>query len=421
MTQDIKLLFMGKKCIDKSLIALQSAPSVSLTFDSFPTIRGGASMACNDDCIQELDNYITISDLPFDLQMFAGEKTEEATEKRKRDAIQEGNVAKSQDLGSVVILLVSFIMLRAYGENMYSRCADYMRYTLSHAIHSPLTFNEGIILIEQFIVVTLTVILPFLIVIMIAAVFANVIQVGFLFRFDPMTPNFDRLNPVSNIQNMFSWKLVAELVKSILKILIVAYVPYSTIKGELSEFIGFVKANPLPSFGKILDTCYYMGIKIILIFLILALVDWGFQVWRHNEGLKMSKEEIKEEHKQQEGDPHVKQKIRERQRQASSRRQMEEVPKATVVVTNPTHIAVALKYIYKEMPAPIIVAMGTGLIAQKIKDIARENDVPIVENKPLAREMFKKANVGDEIPPELFNAVAEIIGQIMMKKNQKAA
>ena len=366
-------------------------------------------------------NYITISDLPFDLQMFAGEKTEEATEKRKRDAVQEGNVANSQDLGSVIILLAGFLMLRAYGENMYSRCADFMRYSFSYSMHSSFTFDEALILLNQFITVSLIVCLPFMLVILFAAIFSNVIQVGFLFRFDPMTPNFDRMNPVSNIQNMFSWRLVAELVKSILKILIVAYVPYSTIKEELNEFIGFVKANPLPSFGKVLDVCYAMAIKIILIFLVLAIADWFFQKWRHDEGLKMSKEDIKEEHKQQEGDPHVKQKIRERQRQASARRQMEEVPKATVVVTNPTHIAVAIKYIPGETNAPIIVAMGAGLIAQKIKEIARENDVPIVENKPLAREMYKKASVGDEIPQELWTAVAEILGQIFREKYKKAA
>ena len=367
-------------------------------------------------------NYITISDLPFDLQMFAGEKTEEATEKRKRDAVQEGNVAKSQDFGSVIILLAGFFMLRAYGVNMYSRCADFMRYCFSHKLPFTLGFNDALVLINQFIAITLIITLPFMLVIIIAAIFANVIQVGFLFRFDPMTPNFDRMNPVSNIQNMFSWKMVAELVKSFLKIFIVAYVPYSTIKEEFPNFIGFIKANPLPSFGSLLDVCYAMAIKIIVIFLILGFIDWGFQKWRYNESLKMSKEDIKEEHKQQEGDPHVKQKIRERQRQASARRQMEEVPKATVVVTNPTHIAVAIKYNFGEKNAvPQIVAMGSGFIAQKIKDIARENEVPIIENKPLARELFKKANVGDEIPQELWTAVAEILAQILRENKRKAA
>ncbi len=367
-------------------------------------------------------NNLTISDIPFDLQMFAGEKTEEATEKRKRDAVQEGNVAKSQDLGSVIILLAGFLMLRAYGANMYSRCADFMRYCYGQMLQPNISINEVMILLNQFIVITLIITIPFMLVIVLAAIISNVIQIGFLFRFDPMTPNFDRMNPVSNIQNMFSWKMVAELVKSFLKIFIVAYVPYSTIKEEFPRFIGFIKANPLPSFGTLMDICYSMAIKIILIFLVLAVADWYFQKWRYDESLKMSKEDIKEEHKQQEGDPHVKQRIREMQRKASSRRQMEEVPKATVVVTNPTHIAVALRYAPEEnIKVPIIVAMGTGLIAQKIKEIAKEHDVPIVENKPLAREMFKKSNVGDEIPQELWTAVVEILAQVFRDRYRKAA
>lgn len=367
------------------------------------------------------DNYISLAEIPFDLQLFAGEKTEEATEKRKRDAIKEGNVAKSQDASSVAILLVGFIMLRLYGETMFSRCGDFMRFMLSQALLSPFEFNDAIIILQQFMVVTSIIILPFMLAVVLGGILANIIQVGFLFRFDPMTPNLDRMNPVSNIKNMFSWKLVAELVKSILKILIVAYIPYATIRDSLKGFIGFIKLDPVPSFGATLDLCYTMGIKIILIFLVLAIADWFFQKWRHDEGLKMSKEDIKEEHKQQEGDPHVKQKIRERQRQASQRRQMEEVPKATVVITNPTHIAVAIKYIPGETNAPIIVAMGADLIAKRIKEIANEHSVPIVENKPLARAMYAQAEVGDEVPQDLWTAVAEILGQIFRNKQRRAA
>lgn len=372
--------------------------------------------------LPQFNRTITLSGLPFDLQMFAGEKTEEATEKRKRDAVKEGNVAKSQDAGSVAILLAGFVMMRVYGEKMFSQCADFMRYTLGNAINNPMGFNDASLLINQFIVTASIVVLPFMLVIALAGFLINVVQVGFLFRFDPLTPNFDRMNPVSNIQNMFSWKLVAELVKSIFKILIVAYIPYATIRDGMKEFVGFVKAAPVPSFGTTLDICYNMAIKIIMIFVVLAIADWYFQKWRHSEGLKMSKEDIKEEFKQQEGDPHIKQKIREKQREASSRkRQMEEVPKATVVITNPTHIAVAIKYIPGETPEPKIVAMGAGLIAQKIKEIARENNVPIVENKPLARAMFKQAEVGESVPQELWTAVAEILAQIFRDKQRRAA
>jgi flagellar biosynthesis protein FlhB len=164
-----------------------------------------------------------------------------------------------------------------------------------------------------------------------------------------------------------------------------------------------------------------MAIKIILILLFLALADWAFQKWRHEENIKMSKDEIKDEYKHREGDPRVKQKIREKQRQAASRRMMEEVPKATVVVTNPTHIACALCYDPEQSGAPVVVAMGAGLIAQRIKEIASENNVPIIENKPLARQLYKMLEVGDEIPSDLYNAVVEILAQVYRMKNRTAS
>ncbi|NLV94635.1 MAG: EscU/YscU/HrcU family type III secretion system export apparatus switch protein, partial [Candidatus Riflebacteria bacterium] len=196
-----------------------------------------------------------------------------------------------------------------------------------------------------------------------------------------------------------------------------------TLIDKLPLFIRFLKLNPLTSFSLLGEIIYDMGMKIIMVLLALAFADYYFQKWKHAEDMKMSKDEIKDEYKQQEGDPKVKQKIKEIQRQAAAKKQLSEVPKATVVITNPTHIAVALKYEMGQSSAPMIVAMGTGLIAQKIKEIAAEHDVPIVENKPLARELFKKAEVGDEIPQELWQTVIEILIKIRGKKayQQKAA
>jgi flagellar biosynthetic protein FlhB len=176
----------------------------------------------------------------------------------------------------------------------------------------------------------------------------------------------------------------------------------------------------MPAIIILLKTIFYMAIKIILILLALAIADWFFQKWRHEENLKMSKEEIKEEYKQREGDPRIKQKIREKQRQASTRRMMDEVPKATVVVTNPTHIACALRYDPEQNNAPIVVAMGAGLIARKIKEIANENNVPIVENKPLARALYKMVEIGDEIPSDLYGAVVEILAQVYRTRSKQA-
>lgn len=358
--------------------------------------------------------------LVFDLQLFAGEKTEPATEKKRREAVQQGNVAKSQDLASVIILLAGFLMLRFYGPELYGLCGEYMRYTMGTAIHNNLSLPETIMLFNQLIYLLIKILAPFMTAIMLSAVAANMIQTGFLFRFEPMTPNLDRLNPISGLQNVFSWKLVAELIKSILKIMVVAYIPYATLREQMPMIIRFIQLEPMPALIILLKIIFYMAIKIILVLLALALADWAFQKWRYEENLKMSKEEIKEEYKQREGDPRIKQKIREKQRQAANRRMMDEVPKATVVVTNPTHIACALKYDPQTSSAPIVVAMGAGLIARRIKEIASENNVPIFENKPLARALYKMVEVGDEIPSDLYGAVVEILAQVYRKKNQSA-
>ncbi|MDN5278466.1 MAG: flagellar biosynthesis protein FlhB [Clostridiales bacterium] len=363
---------------------------------------------------------LDFSGISFDLQLFAGEKTEPATEKKRREATQQGNVAKSQDLASVVILLTGFLMLRFYGPQLYGLCGEYMRYCMSTSIHTDLALPETIMLFNQLVYILMKMLAPFMVAIALSAVAANMIQTGFLFRFDPIIPNLDRLNPISGLQNIFSWKLVAELVKSILKILIVAYIPYSTLREQIPMIIRFVQLEPMPAIIILLKTIFYMAIKIILILLALAIADWFFQKWRHEENLKMSKEEIKEEYKQREGDPRIKQKIREKQRQASTRRMMDEVPKATVVVTNPTHIACALRYDPEQNNAPIVVAMGAGLIARKIKEIANENNVPIVENKPLARALYKMVEIGDEIPSDLYGAVVEILAQVYRTRSKQA-
>ncbi|HNX77174.1 MAG TPA: flagellar biosynthesis protein FlhB [Candidatus Rifleibacterium sp.] len=362
----------------------------------------------------------SFAERPFDLQLFAGEKTEPATEKRRQDAVDRGNVPKSQDLSSVVVLLTGFLMLRYWGADIFGRCSEYMQYTFSHAIFSELTLNETLVLLNQFILLLMQIMAPFLFGILISAVISNLLQTGFLFRLDPLLPDIDKLNPISGIQNVFSWKLVAELVKSILKILIVAYIPYATVRDQFPFLMRMALIEPIPATIIVLKLIFGMAMKIIMVLLVLALADWAFQKWRYEENIKMSKDEIKEEYKQREGDPRVKQKIRERQRQASSRRMMEEVPKATVVVTNPTHIACALKYVPGEDTAPKLVAMGAGLIAQKIKEIAGENDIPIIENKPLARQMYNMLEIGDEIPQDLYAAVVEIMLQVHRMKHRAA-
>ena len=359
---------------------------------------------------------LQIASLPLDLQMFAGEKTEPATDKRREEARQHGNIPKSQDLDSVVILLAAFIVLRYQGGAIFAEMGQYLRFILGSSLATELTQSNSLTMLSQFLGVCVKCLAPIFLVVIFAAVTANILQVGFLLTFDPLVPDLEKINPIAGIENQFSWKSIGELVKSVSKILIVAYVPYSVLRDQMPTFIRLIQLEPVSAMIVLLKIIFDMSVKIILILLVLAVGDYFFQYWRFEENLKMSKEEIKEEFKQREGDPKVKAKIRERQRKIATRKMMSEVPKATVVVTNPTHIAVALQYDQKTHDTPRVVAIGTDLIAQKIKEIARKHAVPIFENKALAQMLFKMVDVGDEIPSELYVAVAEILAQVHRMK-----
>ncbi|MBF0500775.1 MAG: flagellar biosynthesis protein FlhB [Candidatus Riflebacteria bacterium] len=359
-----------------------------------------------------------VSKLPFDLQLFAGEKTEPATEKRREEARLSGNIAKSQDIESVAVMIMSFLILRFYGSQIIGLMGDYMRYTLGNSMTLSIDPQTLMKLFSGMLVVTLKCLFPVFLVIMVTAVATNIAQVGFMLSSEPLLPDLNKINPISGFQNLFSKKAVGELVKSIFKIAVVSYIPYTTMLEKLPFLLRFIQLEPMPSMIFLGDLVFWMALKILLALLFLALLDYWYQWWIYEESLMMSKEEIKEEYKQREGDPKVKQKIRERQRKIATSRMMSEVPKATVVVTNPTHIAIAISYEEESSSAPLVVAMGTGLTAQRIKEIAKEHDVPIVENKPLAQALHKMVDVGDEIPQELYKAVAEILAQVWRMKGK---
>lgn len=360
------------------------------------------------------------SRLPFDLQLFAGEKTEPATEKRREEARESGNVVKSQDLETVLVLLVAFLAMKFYSYEIFGILGNYMRFHLGSSLNTELTFHNTIQILNGFLFVFIKCLAPFLVLIPVTAITVNIAQVGFLLTFDPLAPDLNRLNPVNGIENIFSWRTFGELVKSVFKILVVSYIPYSTMVDQMPTMLRFMQLEPMPAMIFLLKLLFTMILKILIILLILAVGDYFFQYWRFEENLKMSKEEIKEEYKQREGDPKVKAKIRERQRRIATGRMMAEVPKATVVVTNPTHIAVALQYTEVDSTAPRVVAMGTGLIAQKIKEIAKEHKVPIIENKPLAQNLHKMVDVGDVIPEDLYQAVAVILAKVYQMRAQAA-
>jgi flagellar biosynthetic protein FlhB len=257
--------------------------------------------------------------------------------------------------------------------------------------------------------------------IMLMGVVANVVQVGFLFTLKPLMPKLEKINPVSGFSRFFSMRSIVETLKNIVKLVLIICVAYITLKKEFLTMLTLADASVLSIWAYVLAVSYKVILRIALAMVIIAILDYAYQRFEHEKQLKMTHQEVKEERKQLEGDPQVKARIRSLQREMARRRMMEQVPKATVVVTNPTHLAIALRYEPKENDAPVVVAKGKDLIAQKIKKLAQENDVPVVEDKPLARSMYDKVEVGFPIPVEFFTAVAEIMAYVYRLKNRNAA
>ncbi|SMB82334.1 flagellar biosynthetic protein FlhB [Desulfonispora thiosulfatigenes DSM 11270] len=351
--------------------------------------------------------------LYLNLQLFAesGEKTEDATPKKKQDSRKKGQIAKSQDFNAALVLIA--LVSSLYGGRGYfgGKIQNFMKFVFAHEIKMPLTddyiFNLFGVVLQFF----LTLMAPIFIVAMVFGFLVNVVQVGFLFSPEIIKPKFSKLNPVEGFKKIFSKKSLVELVKSLLKVSVVSFVVFLMVKKDFKKlfFLSDMDVAGIGSYlaGLIYKICLGAG----LIFVFIAILDFTFQKWEHKQNIKMTKHEVKQEMKQSEGDPQLKSKLREKQRQLAMGRMMESIPEATVVVTNPTHFAVALKY-EDDMGAPKVVAKGTGHIALKIKERAKEYNIPIIENKPVAQTLYKNVEVDDFIPIELYQAVAEIIASI---------
>ena len=354
----------------------------------------------------------------FDLQLFAeGEKTEEPTAKKRSDARKKGQVGKSQELNTAFVLLVGFFILKILWEYIYGEIANYTVYIFGHLMQSVDTETVLQLFIGIMIVLAKTV-LPVMLAILIMGLGINFFQVGLNFSTEAIEVKLDKLNPITGFGRMFSKRTLVELVKSILKIIIIGFFLYNYLKDEIPTMPQFIYYDLGTSLQEIAKILFAMIFQVLAVIIILAVLDFAYQKWQTTQDLKMTKQEVKEEMKQSEGDPQIKGKIRQKQRQMAMARMMQEVPKADVIVTNPTHYAVALQY-HKGMTAPLVVAKGQDLVAQKIKDVAREHDVPIVENKPLARALFSAAEIGDMVPQELYQAVAEVLAYVYRLKRKK--
>jgi flagellar biosynthetic protein FlhB len=343
------------------------------------------------------------------------DKTEKPTGKKLNDARQKGNVAQSREIPSVLILGGGTAVLFFTGSWMLQRLINLMRGIYQQAGNMVVDPANMHTLFLNVVFHTMVVLMPLMLVIMAAGVLGNVGQIGFLFSSETLTPSLSKLNPISGLKKLFSLRSLVELAKSILKLIIISKIAYVIFNRYLDQIPSLMRMSVGQNLRFIGQVSFQMSFYICLVLLLMAVFDFAYTKWQHTEDLKMTKQEVKDENKQTEGDPKVKARIRSVQREMAMRRMMEAVPDATVVITNPTHLAIALKY-EEGMHAPSVVAKGAGFIAQNIKSLAAENNVPLVENKPLARAMYKSTEIGDFIPAELYRAVAEILAYVYRLK-----
>ncbi|HYF95561.1 MAG TPA: flagellar biosynthesis protein FlhB [Symbiobacteriaceae bacterium] len=354
----------------------------------------------------------------MDLQLFAGERTEEATPKRREEARKKGQVFKSMELVGALSLLATYFTLQYAAPYVAGRIFSFSRTLWEQGAMQDWSEAGARTLMNNVYILVATVAAPVALAGALAGVLGNVVQIGFLFTGEPLAPNFERINPGSGLKRIFSKRSVAEMLKALVKVTIIGWVAYRTVADDLEAFpllIGLELPQMIQFFVQLISRLLlWVGVSM----LVLAVADYAYQRWEYEQSIKMSKQEVKEEYKQTEGNPEIRSKIRQKQREMSRRRMMQDVKKADVVVTNPTHFAVALAYKQPEMTAPKVLAKGQGLIALRIRELAQEGEIPIVENPPLARQLFKVTDIGQEIPPDLFQAVAEVLAYVYQLKQR---
>lgn len=367
--------------------------------------------------------------LNYQLQFFAkdgpgGEKTEEPTSKKLEDARKDGQVAKSKEIGNAFGILALFITLQVYLGTMgtkfiegfhavYDQIPDMVR-----MYNGELPTASVLTLIRSMMFRLLLLILPILLVAFAVAFICDVVQVKWKPTSKPMQPKFNKLSPLKGFKRIFSANSLVELLKAALKLVVIGYVVYSYLQGRLNEIYILYDIALNRAIGLIGEIVIDLGIRIAAVYMIIAFLDFAYQKYKFKQDMKMTKQEVKDEFKNQEGDPQIKGKQRQRMREASMRRMMQQLPEADVVITNPTHYAVAIKYDPDKYDAPYVLAKGENYLAQRIKDIARENDIEIVENKPLARMLYANVDIGELVPPELYQAVAEVLAFVYHLKGK---
>jgi len=330
------------------------------------------------------------------------DKTEKATPKKRQEARKKGEVAKSRELPSVAVLLASLVTLTIFGSYMYTHIKAIMGRAFSLPISNDLNVHDFLAFTHEMVASFILTLAPLLAAIVIAAVLSNIVQVGFMLSAETIKPKLSKLDPIKGFGRLFSKQSLMEFFKCLMKLAIVGGVGYLTVKGELKH----------------LSLLSDMDLGSIIAYIIHTIFKLFIRCWDFEKKLKMSKKDVKDELKKTEGDPLIKSRIRSIQMQMARKRMMHDVPNADVVITNPTHLAVALKYDGFVMNAPKLVAKGSGNIAKRIKVLAEKNDVPIVEDKELARSLYSSVEVGQEVPGVLYQSVAEILAYIYKLRTQ---
>jgi flagellar biosynthetic protein FlhB len=346
------------------------------------------------------------------------ERTEKATPKRRSEARKKGQVAKSREVTSVMVLLTGLLALFFLGSYFYGQLSSLMVQFFSQIGTITITPGNIHVLQNQLIVSTSLILAPFLGVVVVASVVSNYVQVGNFFSWELIKPDLAKVFSLRGLRRLFSAQSLLELLKSIGKMLIVGGMAYYTIKKELPNILPLMDQEIGRICGYIFSVSFDIFLNTVLVMMLLAGLDYIYQRWSYEKALRMSRQEVKDEGKQAEGDPLVKARLRSMQRDLARRRMMAEVPRADVIITNPTHVAVALLYISGEMDAPKVVAKGAGFVAEKIKAVALEHKVPILENKPLAQILFKTVEVGQMIPVTLYHLVADVLAFVYRMKKK---
>ncbi len=367
--------------------------------------------------------------IKLNLQLFAkdgpgGEKTEPASQKKLDDARKKGQVAKSKEIVNAAFLVIVFAFLQMYvgsmGESFIESFTKIYNIIPKYARNAEdINVNVALAVLGDILMSILTLIAPFLALAFLIYFIGDLVQVKWKISGEALKPKFKNLNPVNGVKRMFSKQSLINLLKSVAIVFICVYIIYTEIVDKINALYGLYNVSLTQGIGYAGDIIFSIALKISAVYLVVGVIDYVFQKRKFKQDMMMTKQEVKDEYKQSEGDPTVRQQIRRKMREVSQRRMMQKLPEADVVITNPTHFAVAIKYDLALAKAPVVIAKGEDFLAQKIKEVARENNIEIVENKPLARALYHSVDIDEEIPQELYQAVAEVLAVVYKAKRGK--